>query len=91
MRVSVLLVFGVSSNGCVLVGFAPLMNLVMVCLYTAACAAIHARTSPTFQHVTRIESLMGFGNMPLATMRQSVGAEKGRGAGVSGRFGLCTS
>ena len=59
--------------------------------YAATCAVIHARTVPTFQAVTRSDSLIGLGNVPAFTMRQSVGAEKGRGAGVSGRLGLCTS
>lgn len=33
---------------------------------------------------------MGLGNVPAFTLRQSVGAEKGRGAGALGRFGFCT-
>jgi hypothetical protein len=59
--------------------------------YADACAAIQARTSLTFQHVTREEILIGLGNKPFATIRQRVGEEKGSGAGTSGRFGLCTS
>ena len=46
---------------------------------------------PTFQAVTRSESLIGLGNVPAFTLRHSVGAEKGKGAGVSGLLGLCTS
>jgi hypothetical protein len=56
-----------------------------------ACAVIQARTVPTFQAVTRSDSLIGLGNVPAFTLRHKVGAEKGRGAGVSGRFGLRTS
>jgi hypothetical protein len=56
-----------------------------------ACAVIHARTVPTFQAVTRSESLIGLGNVPAFTLRHRVGAEKGRGAGVSGLLGLRTS
>jgi hypothetical protein len=56
-----------------------------------ACAVIHARTVPTFQAVTRSESLIGLGNVPAFTLRHSVGALNGRGAGVSGLLGLCTS
>jgi len=59
--------------------------------YIAACANIHARTSPTFQQVTLVESLIGLGNWPFATKRQRVGAEKGKGAKLSGRFALFTS
>ncbi len=56
-----------------------------------ACAVIQARTVPTFQAVTRSDNLMGAGNVPAFTLRHKVGAEKGRGAGVSGLLGLCTS
>ena len=59
--------------------------------YTVACAVIQARTVPTFQAVTRWDNLTGAGNVPAFTLRHRVGAEKGSGAGVSGRFGLCTS
>lgn len=45
-----------------------------------ACADIHARTWPTCQAVTPALNLVGLGNLPALTMRQSVGAEKGRGA-----------
>lgn len=34
---------------------------------------------------------MGLGKVPAFTLRHSVGAEKGKGAGVSGLLGLCTS
>ena len=37
------------------------------------------------------ESLTGAGNCPAATLRHSVVPEKGSGAGVFGRFRLCTS
>ena len=60
-------------------------------VHDETCAVIQARTSPTLKAVTRSESLMGFGNVPAFTLRHSVGAEKGRGAGVSGLLGLCTS
>lgn len=53
--------------------------------------AIQARTAPTFQAVTLTESLMGFGKVPSFTLRQRVGALKGKGAGVLGRLGLWTS
>jgi hypothetical protein len=56
-----------------------------------ACDAIQARTSLTFQQVTRCESLNGCGNVPALTLRQRVGAENGKSAGRPGRFGLCTS
>lgn len=52
---------------------------------------IQLRTSPTFQHVTRSDNLMGLGKVPAFTLRHSVGAENGRGAGVVGRLGLWTS
>jgi len=42
---------------------------------------IHARTSPTFQAVTRSDSFVGFGNLELATNRQNVAGLKGRGVG----------
>ncbi len=63
------------------------------CKHPAAlvCAAIQARTAPTCQAVTRSDNLMGLGNVPAFTLRHSVGALKGRGAGVSGRDGLWTS
>ena len=60
-------------------------------IHAETCAVIQARTSPTVKAVTRSESLMGLGNVPAFTLRHSVGAEKGRGSGVSGRLGLCTS
>lgn len=47
--------------------------------------------SPTFQAVTRSDSLTGFGKVPAFTLRQSVGAENGRGAGLLGCLGLWTS
>ena len=59
--------------------------------YAWLCAVIQARTAPTFQQVTRSDSLMGLGNLPAATSRHNVGAENGRGAGVVGRLGLWTS
>jgi hypothetical protein len=62
----------------------------MAALYTVVCAVIQARTSPTRQAVTRSDNLCGAGNVPAFTLRHKVGAEKGRGAGVSGRLGLCT-
>ena len=34
---------------------------------------------------------MGLGNVPAFTFRHKVGALNGKGAGVSGRWGLCTS
>lgn len=34
---------------------------------------------------------MGLGNVPALTLRHSVGALNGKGTGVSGRCGLCTS
>jgi hypothetical protein len=55
------------------------------------CAVIHARTSLTFQHVTRSDNLMGLGKVPAATLRHRVGALNGNGAGCSGRLGLSTS
>jgi hypothetical protein len=64
---------------------------IMAALYAVACAVIQARTVPTFQAVTRSDNLCGLGNVPAFTLRHKVGAEKGRGAGVSGRLGLCTS
>jgi hypothetical protein len=59
--------------------------------YAMPCAAIHARTSLTLHPVTRWDNLTGAGNVPSFTLRQSVGALKGSGAGAPGRFGLCTS
>ena len=38
----------------------------------------------------RSDSLTGLGNVPAFTLRQSVGAENGSGAGRPGRLGLCT-
>lgn len=52
---------------------------------------IQARTSPTFQAVTLSDKRCGLGNVPAFTFRQRVGALNGRGTGVLGRFGLCTS
>jgi hypothetical protein len=57
----------------------------------AVCWSIQALTSPTLQAVTRSDSRCGFGKVPAFTLRHRVGALKGRGAGVSGRLGLCTS
>lgn len=71
--------------------FFVVVGCVMAIPYTAACAAIQARTAPTLNAVTRSDSFIGLGNVPAFTLRQSVGAEKGSGAGESGRFGLCTS
>lgn len=60
--------------------------------YAWLCAVIQARTSLTFQAVTRALNLVGLGNLPNFTMRHSVGAEKGRGAmALSPFFGLRTS
>lgn len=56
-----------------------------------ACAAAHARISPTFQAVTRSDSFTGLGNVPAFTFRHSVGAENGKGAGLSGCLGLWTN
>lgn len=39
----------------------------------------------------RPESFIGFGNVPSLTFRQSVGAENGSGAPISGRLGFWTS
>jgi len=64
-----------------------LVVIVATC-YAIACAAIQARTVPTFQAVTRSDNLHGLGNVPAFTLRHSVGAENGNGAGVSGRLGL---
>ena len=47
--------------------------------------------SPTFQAVTRSDNLTGLGNVPAFTLRHSVGAENGKGAGLSGCLGLWTS
>jgi hypothetical protein len=70
----------------------PFLVVVIVATsYAMACAVIHARTMPTFQAVTRSDNLIGLGNVPAATLRQSVGALNGKGAGLSGRFGLRTS
>jgi hypothetical protein len=65
--------------------------VIIIAPYTDACAVIHARTSPTFQQVTLSDNLIGLGNVPAATLRHSVGALKGSGAGWSGRLGLLTS
>jgi hypothetical protein len=51
-----------------------------------ACDAIQERTAPTCQQVTRSESLIGFGNVPAFTLRQSVFPLNGSGTGVSGRL-----
>jgi len=64
--------------------------LFMATLYAVACAAIQARTVPTFQAVTRSDNLMGLGNVPFFTLRHSVGAENGKGAGLLGCLGLWT-
>jgi hypothetical protein len=56
-----------------------------------ACAANQARIEPTFQAVTRSDNFTGFGKLPFFTLRQSVGAENGSGAGLSGCLGLWTS
>lgn len=56
-----------------------------------ACAVIQARTSLTFQAVTRALNLVGLGKVPAATLRHKVGALNGRGAGCSGRLGLSTN
>lgn len=42
--------------------------------------AIHARTWPTCQAVTRALNLVGLGKVPTLTMRHKVGAENGKGA-----------
>ena len=54
--------------------------------YAQDCAVIQARTAPTFQPVTRSDSLTGLGNVPAFTLRHKVGALKGSGAGVPGRL-----
>ena len=76
--------------GVVLPGVTPYL-VVRMAGYRAVCALIQSRTSPTRQAVTLSANLNGFGNVPAATLRHNMGAEKGSGAGVSGRFGLCTS
>ena len=47
--------------------------------------------APTFHAVTRSDNLTGFGNVPPFTLRHSVGALKGSGAGLSGRLELWTN
>jgi hypothetical protein len=59
--------------------------------HPAVCALIHSRTAPTLHAVTLADNLYGFGKVPAATLRQSVGALNGRGAGMVGRLGLWTS
>ena len=54
-------------------------------------AVFIARHSPTIQAETLCDSFTGFGQVPFFTRRQSVGALNGKGAGVSGLFGLCTN
>ena len=76
--------------GVALPGFAP-CGVVLIAGHRPVCALIQSRTSPTRHAVTLSDNLNGLGNVPAATLRHNVGAEKGRGAGVSGRFGLCTS
>ena len=71
-------------------GIAPCV-LVIMASHPAVCALIHSRTAPTFHAVTLTDNLNGLGKVPAATMRQSVGAENGNGAGVVGRLGLWTS
>jgi hypothetical protein len=74
------------------VGFSfVVVSVCMATSYALACAAIQARTSPTLQAVTRSESFTGFTNVPFFTLRQRVGAENGKGAGLSGCLGLWTS
>jgi hypothetical protein len=65
--------------------------LVVMADHPAVCALIHSRTAPTFHAVTRSDNLNGLGKVPAATIRHSVGAENGNGAGVVGRLGLWTS
>lgn len=70
------------------------VSLVVMCTapYTLACAAIHARIWPACQAVTPALNLVGLGNLPVLTMRHSVGAEKGSGAtALSGLLQLRTS
>ena len=71
-------------------GFSPLVVLDMAD-HPAVCALIHSRTAPTFHAVTLSDNLNGLGKVPAATLRHSVGAENGNGAGVVGRLGLWTS
>ena len=73
--------------GVALPGFAP-CGVVLMADHRPVCALIQSRTSPTRHAVTLSDNLNGFGNVPAATFRHKVGAEKGRGAGLSGRFGL---
>lgn len=65
-----------------------LLGLIVIIItpYTAACAVIQARTSLTFQQVTRSDSLIGLGKVPAATLRHNVGALNGRGATTLSAF-----
>ena len=65
--------------------------VLLMAVHPAVCALIHSRTAPTFHAVTRSDNLNGLGKVPAATIRHSVGAENGNGAGVAGRLGLWTS
>ena len=71
--------------------FCVVLVVIVRTAYAMACAVIHARTVPTFQAVTRSDNFTGLGNVPAFTLRHKVGALNGRGAGVSGLFGLWTN
>lgn len=66
------------------------MSVCMSTPYTVACAAIHARTSPTFQAVIRLPNLVGSGNLPSRTQRQNVAGLTGNGTGRVGCLGSRT-
>lgn len=52
--------------------------------HASTCPCNQARISPTFQAVTRSDSLMGFGNVPALTLRHKVGELNGKGAALFG-------
>lgn len=59
--------------------------------HAASWAISQALTEPTFQAVTRSDSLIGFGKVPAFTLRHKVGALNGSGAVLVGRLALWTS
>jgi len=56
--------------------------------HAASWAISQALTEPTFQAVTRSDSLIGFGKVPAFTLRHKVGALNGSGAVLVGRLTL---